>query len=264
MQSNKTNTGKKDPEGRTVWAGPRGGLFIERDGKRRAVMSLSTRPRTSPSPRTRVTALPLAVLTKIFDRMGTANVTRASMVGRNFRNASAPILEQRTKAAKTVKKSWKRPTDIVALAAQTAVLRHAAQAENQTGRRSPAVEAKLRSLGWTKPFGDWKSPEVPVGRALVATARTETVDDEDDEDHIVDIEVLIETAKVFPMRNGRFERVVMVSASSDDGSLRSPRLSTLAQLRDWVKPSAHRELAIVHAQAQRWYPKVKAAIRGML
>lgn len=254
MQSNKTNTGKKDPEGRTVWAGPRGGLFIERDGKRRAV-----RPRTSPSPRTRVTALPLAVLTKIFDRMGTANVTRASMVGRNFRNASAPILEQRTKAAKTVKKSWKRPTDIVALAAQTAVLRHAALAENQTGRRSPAVEAKLRSLGWTKPFGEWESPEVPVGRALVATAKTR-VDDEDNED----IEVLIETAKVFPMRNGRFERVVMVSASSDDGSLRSPRLSTLAQLRDWVKPSAHRELAIVHAQAQRWYPKVKTAIRGML
>ena len=34
MKTNKTNTGHKNHEGRTIWRGPNGGMFIVRNGVR--------------------------------------------------------------------------------------------------------------------------------------------------------------------------------------------------------------------------------------
>ena len=40
--TNKTNTGKKDPEGRTIWRGPRGGLFVQKNGRNVRVATPTT------------------------------------------------------------------------------------------------------------------------------------------------------------------------------------------------------------------------------
>ena len=38
----KTNTGKKDPEGRTIWRGPRGALFVQKNGRNVQVATPTT------------------------------------------------------------------------------------------------------------------------------------------------------------------------------------------------------------------------------
>ena len=41
-KTNKTNTGKKDPEGRTIWRGPRGALFVQKNGRNVQVATPTT------------------------------------------------------------------------------------------------------------------------------------------------------------------------------------------------------------------------------
>ena len=63
----KTNTGRKDAQGRTIWKGPRGGLFVVKNGKKTKVASLPTHKtlvKSASSPPTRSTKPALSALSR--------------------------------------------------------------------------------------------------------------------------------------------------------------------------------------------------------
>lgn len=168
--ANKSNTGAKDPEGRTVWAGPRGGLFTIQGDRRRAYVPNLTRSRTRG-----MSALPPEVLGAMLGHLGTRNVARASSTSRVFRGEGEAVLKKRGNAARVVQGKWRKSRKSRTLETLVAqgLLAHKAAAASPTGTVSPVVASRLKKLGWKLgDDGDFESPDFVVAPGLVARAWT--------------------------------------------------------------------------------------------
>ncbi|KAL4854720.1 hypothetical protein ACK3TF_004657 [Chlorella vulgaris] len=160
--TSKLNTGAKDPaSGRTVWRGPRGGLYtVNSAGRRQAMVGISD--------------LPQDALNRVFAELGTPDVQRAGVSSHALRSVVARTLEKRTKASKDIQKAWKRFTELRSLIAQAALAYMSAQASPRDVP-SPAVMGRLRKLRWRALpdegfHGHRLARTLTVGPGLLATA----------------------------------------------------------------------------------------------
>lgn len=119
MTNTNTNTGSKDAKGRTVWRGPRGGLFVRTAGGRKAPPaaggagggSRRVHPRAvdrAPVKGYPLNSLPADVLRKITAGLSTAEAARFAMLSRGAREGVRNTLRRRKEAVGAMQREFEK------------------------------------------------------------------------------------------------------------------------------------------------------------